>query len=178
MQSLATETPSAAIADGELGLERLRHVFDGEIVVPTSPAYDTARRVWNGAVDRRPAAIAYCTGPEDVIAAVAFARSKRLPLAVRSGGHNVAGSSVCDGGLVVDLSRMKSIAVDVERRTVRAEAGLTLGEFDAATQGFGLATTMGVNGDTGIAGLTLGGGFGKLGRRFGWLATICWPPNW
>lgn len=166
MQSLATET-SAAIADGELGLERLRHVFDGEIVVPASPAYDTARRVWNGAVDRRPATIAYCTGPQDVIAAVAFARSMRLPLAVRSGGHNVAGSSVCDGGLVVDLSRMKSIAVDVERRTARAGAGLTLGEFDAATQGFGLATTMGVNSDTGIAGLTLGGGFGKLGRRFG-----------
>ena len=88
-------------------------------------------------------------------------------MSVRGGGHNVAGSAVCDGGLMIDLSRMKSIEVDPERRIARAEAGLNLGEFDAATQAFGLATTMGVNSDTGIAGLTLGGGFGKLGRKYG-----------
>lgn len=148
-------------------IESFRHALRGELVQPGAPGYEMARRVWNGAIDKRPALIAYCAGPDDVIAAVGFARSSGMPLAVRSGGHNVAGNSVCDGGLVIDLSRMKGVAVDPHKRTARAEAGLTLGEFDAATQAFGLATTMGVNSDTGIAGLTLGGGFGKLGRRFG-----------
>lgn len=148
-------------------IESFRHALRGELVQPGAPGYEMARRVWNGAIDKRPALIAYCAGPDDVIAAVGFARSSGMPLAVRSGGHNVAGNSVCDGGLVIDLSRMKGMAVDPHKRTARAEAGLTLGEFDVATQAFGLATTMGVNSDTGIAGLTLGGGFGKLGRRFG-----------
>jgi FAD/FMN-containing dehydrogenase len=148
-------------------IARLQQTLRGELVLPTTPEYDEARRVWNGIVDKRPALITYCAWPDDVIAAVNFARSSELRLAVRSGGHNVAGNSVCDGGLVIDLSRMKGIAIDPERRAARAEAGLTLGEFDAATQAYGLATTMGVNSDTGIAGLTLGGGFGKLGRRFG-----------
>jgi FAD/FMN-containing dehydrogenase len=139
----------------------------GKLVLPDDAEYDRARRVWNGAVDKRPAMIAYCAGRDDVIEAITFARSTGLELSVRSGGHNVAGNSLCEGGLVVDLSMMKKIAVDSERLFVRAEAGLTLGEFDAATQAFGLATTMGVNSDTGIAGLTLGGGFGKLGRKFG-----------
>ena len=107
-----------------------------------------------------------CRAP-DVVEAVNFARSRKLLAAVRSGGHNVAGCSVCDDGVVIDLSRMKRIEVDPARRIARAEAGLTLGEFDTATQSYGLATTMGVNSDTGIAGLTLGGGFGKLGRKYG-----------
>ena len=107
------------------------------------------------------------TGPEDVIQAIHFARWQNVPVAVRGGGHNVAGLSVCDGGVVIDISRMKRIEVDRERRIARAEAGLSLGEFDTATQACGLATTMGVNSDTGIAGLTLGGGFGKLGRKYG-----------
>ncbi|WP_246776510.1 FAD-binding oxidoreductase [Bradyrhizobium sp. CCBAU 53351] len=111
--------------------------------------------------------IAYCAGAEDVARAVAFARSHRICIAVRSGGHNVAGLSVCDGGMVIDLSHMKQIEVDPVRRVAHAEAGLNLGEFDRATQEHGLATTMGVNSDTGIAGLTLGGGFGKLGRKYG-----------
>nr|WP_246820158.1 FAD-dependent oxidoreductase [Bradyrhizobium iriomotense] len=111
--------------------------------------------------------IAYCADVQDVVEAVTFARSRMVPVAVRSGGHNVAGLSVCDGGMVIDLSRMKRIDVDPVRRTARAEAGLNLGEFDRATQAHGLATTMGVNSDTGIAGLTLGGGFGKLGRKYG-----------
>jgi FAD/FMN-containing dehydrogenase len=118
-------------------------------------------------VDRRPALIVHCADANDVIETVRFARSGKHPVAVRSGGHNVAGMSVCDSGVVIDLSRMKRIEVDPVRRVARAEAGLRLGEFDAATQAYGLATTMGVNSDTGIAGLTLGGGFGKLGRKYG-----------
>jgi FAD/FMN-containing dehydrogenase len=146
---------------------QLRSSIRGELVLPDDPTYARARSVWNGMVDRRPAAILFCVGSEDVLAAVNFARSRSLPVAVRAGGHNIAGSSVCDAGLVIDLSRMKGIEVDPIRRIARAQAGLNLGEFDAATQTYGLATTMGVNGDTGIAGLTLGGGFGKLGRKYG-----------
>lgn len=145
----------------------LRRAVRGEVVVPGDVAYDQARKVWNGMVDRHPAAVVYCAGSDDVIAAVDFARSQSLAVAVRAGGHNIGGASVCDDGLVIDLSRMKQIEVDPIRRTARAQAGLNLGEFDAATQAHGLATTMGVNADTGIAGLTLGGGFGKLGRKHG-----------
>ncbi|MGN6285618.1 MAG: FAD-binding oxidoreductase [Afipia sp.] len=145
----------------------LRSAVRGEVVLPGDVAYDQARKVWNGMVDRRPAAIIYCVDADDVGAAVSFARSRSLVIAVRAGGHNIGGASVCDGGLVIDLSRMKQIKVDPVGRTARAQAGLNLGEFDAATQAHGLATTMGVNADTGIAGLTLGGGFGKLGRKHG-----------
>lgn len=139
----------------------------GNVVLAGDAGYDEARRVWNGAIDKRPAMIAYCEDAQDVVESVTFARSHTIPVAVRSGGHNVAGLAVCDGGIVIDLSRMKHIDVDPLRRTARAEAGLDLGEFDRATQAHGLATTMGVNSDTGIAGLTLGGGFGKLGRKYG-----------
>ena len=157
---------------GELALQAsdaaiLRQKVRGEVVVPGDVAYDQARKVWNGMVDRRPGAIVYCAGSDDVVAVVNFARSRFLLVAVRAGGHNIGGASVCDGGLVVDLSRMKQIEVDPVKRIARAQAGLNLGEFDAATQAHGLATTMGVNADTGIAGLTLGGGFGKLGRKHG-----------
>jgi FAD/FMN-containing dehydrogenase len=145
----------------------LRRTFRGELVFPPDPAYRRARQVWNGLIDKHPAAIAYCSRTDDVVAALSFARENGLPISVRSGGHNIAGSAVCEGGLVVDLSRMKNRSVDDRRRVAWAEAGLTLAEFDGATQICGLATTMGVNGDTGIAGLTLGGGLGKLGRRFG-----------
>lgn len=150
-----------------LNLARLRRALSGEVVLPTDPGFARARQVWNGLVDRRPAAIAYCSSVNDVVTALAFARDNAVPLSVRSGGHNVAGNSVCEGGLVVDLSWMKNRVVDDKRRLAWVESGLTLAEFDSATQVCGLATTMGVNGDTGIAGLTLGGGFGKLGRRFG-----------
>ena len=146
---------------------RLRQAIRGELVVPDDPAYDQARRVWNGMIDKRPLAVIYCVDSDDVITAVNFARSQNLLVAVRAGGHNVAGSSVCNAGVVIDVSRMKRIEVDPVRRVARAQAGLNLGEFDAATQAHGLATTMGVNADTGIAGLTLGGGFGKLGRKHG-----------
>ena len=146
---------------------KLRQLVRGEVVAPDDVAYDQARRVWNGMIDRHPGAIVYCAGADDVVAAVKFARSRSLLIAVRAGGHNIGGASVCDGGLVIDLSRMKQIEVDPIKRTARAQAGLNLGEFDTATQAHGLATTMGVNADTGIAGLTLGGGFGKLGRKYG-----------
>lgn len=145
----------------------LRKTIRGALVFPDDPAYEQARKVWNGMVDKRPAAVIYCTGSDDVVAAVNFARSRNLLVSVRAGGHNVAGCSVCNGGIVIDVSRMKRIEVDPVRRVARAQAGLSLGEFDTATQSFGLATTMGVNADTGIAGLTLGGGFGKLGRKHG-----------
>jgi len=139
----------------------------GDVVLDGNAGYDEARKVWNGVIDKRPAMIAYCADAQDVVEAVTFARTHAFPVAVRSGGHNVAGLSVYDGGMVIDLSRMKRIDVDPVRRTARAEAGLDLGEFDRATQAHGLATTMGINSDTGIAGLTLGGGFGKLGRKYG-----------
>ncbi|MER9870022.1 FAD-binding oxidoreductase [Mesorhizobium sp. M0136] len=148
-------------------IARLRQAIRGDLILRDDPGYDQARRVWNGMVDKRPAAVFYCAESSDVVTAVNFARSQGFLVAVRAGGHNVAGSSVCDGGVVIDVSRMKRIEVDPIRRVARAEAGLNLGEFDAATQVHGLATTMGVNADTGIAGLTLGGGFGKLGRKHG-----------
>jgi FAD/FMN-containing dehydrogenase len=145
----------------------LRRTIQGELVLPDDPGYAGARKVWNGMIDRTPAAIVYCASTDDVVAAVNFARTQNLAVAVRAGGHNIAGASVCDGGIVIDVSRMKQIEVDPVRRVARAQAGLNLGEFDTATQAHGLATTMGVNADTGIAGLTLGGGFGKLGRKHG-----------
>ncbi len=139
----------------------------GGVLRPGVGGYDEARRVWNGMIDRSPALIARCAGATDVAAAVRFARDRGLLVAVRGGGHHVAGSAVCDGGLVIDLSGMKGIRVDPAARTIRAEAGVTWGELDRATQAWGLATPGGVVSDTGIAGLTLGGGLGWLRRKHG-----------
>jgi FAD/FMN-containing dehydrogenase len=141
--------------------------FRGRLVVETDPDYEESRRVWNAMIDKRPELIAHCTGAADVVAALAYARERELPVAVRGGGHNIAGLSTCDDGVVIDLSAMKAIEVDAEARTARAEPGLRWLEFDAATQAHGLATTGGTVGDTGIAGLTLGGGFGWLCGRYG-----------
>ncbi len=152
---------------GEGRVAELKVSMRGDLLRPDDSGYDDARRVWNGMIDKRPALIARCTGTGDVIAAVTFAREHELVVSVRGGGHNYAGKSVCDDGLMIDLSPMKGISVDPARRIARAEAGLKLGEFDSATQKFGLATTLGVNTDTGIAGLTLGGGYGWLAGRFG-----------
>jgi FAD/FMN-containing dehydrogenase len=152
---------------GEATVQELRDALRGELVVPGDAAYDEARSVWNGIIDRRPALIARCTGTSDVIAAIGFARSEGLSVAVRGGGHNVAGNATCDGGLVIDLSPMKGVHVDPEARTVRAQGGLTWGELDAETQAFGLATTGGLVTTTGIAGFTLGGGIGWLMRKHG-----------
>jgi hypothetical protein len=153
-----------------LPAERVEHFkasLRGEGLGPGDADYEAARRVWNGMIDRRPALIARCAGIADVIQAVQFARAHNLAVAVRGGGHSIAGHGVCDGGLMIDLSRLKGIRVDPARRTVRAEPGVTWGEFDHETQAFGLATTGGIVPTTGIAGLTLGGGLGYLMRRFG-----------
>ena len=139
----------------------------GELISAGHHAYEQARRVWNGNIDRHPALIARCLGVADVMASVAFAREHDLLVAVRSGAHNAAGYSTCDGGLVIDLSPMKGLQVDPVRLTAEAQAGLLWGEFDTETQAFGLATTGGVVSDTGIAGLTLGGGLGWLMGKHG-----------
>jgi FAD/FMN-containing dehydrogenase len=139
----------------------------GRLLGPRDDAYDDARRLWNGMFDRRPALIARCAGAADVVRAVNFGRDHGVPLAVRGGGHSFPGHSVCDGGLVIDLAEMKSIRVDPVARTVRAEAGVKWIDFDAETQAFGLATTGGTASDTGIAGLTLGGGLGWLSSKHG-----------
>jgi FAD/FMN-containing dehydrogenase len=129
--------------------------------------YDEARKIWNGMINRRPALIARCSGVADVKACVEFARAHALLVAVRGGGHNVAGNAVCDRGLMIDLSAMTGVRVDSEHRTARAAAGVTWGDFDREAEVFGLATTGGQISTTGVAGLTLGGGWGHLARRFG-----------
>lgn len=148
-------------------VDQLGSRFAGEIVLPQDAAYEDARRVWNGMVDRRPVLIARCTDADDVAAAIGVARESGLPLSVRGGGHGVRGYATCEGGVVVDLSPMKDIVVDPKARTARAQAGLTWGEFDAATQEHGLAVTGGRFSTTGIAGLTLGSGSGWLQRKCG-----------
>ncbi|MEO8520464.1 MAG: FAD-binding oxidoreductase [Acidobacteriota bacterium] len=150
-----------------LDLTLLRQQFKGTVIAPGDAEYETSRRVWNAMIDRRPAAIARCRDAADVIAAVAFARARQLPIAVRGGGHNVAGRGTCDDGLVIDCCDMRGIRVDAAARTATAEPGLRWEDFDRETQKVGLATTGGTVGDTGIAGLTLGGGFGWLGGLFG-----------
>ena len=141
--------------------------FQGELLRPADPGYDEARRLWNGAIDKRPALIARCTGAADVRAGIEHARASGLPLAVRGGGHNVAGTASCDGGLVADLSPLRQVRVDPGGASAWAGAGLLWGELDQATQRFGLATTGGIVTHTGVAGLTLGGGIGWLMRKHG-----------
>jgi len=139
----------------------------GDVLVPGDDGYDAARTIWNGMIDKRPALIARCRGVADVIGAVSFAREHRLPLAVRGGGHNVAGNAVCDGGLMLDLSPMKGIHIDPIHRVACVEAGVLWREFDREAQAFGLATTGGTISATGVAGLTLGGGVGWLAAKHG-----------
>ena len=141
--------------------------FRGELIGPSDQNYDEARAVWNGMIDKRPALIARCASTDDVVASVELAREHGLPVAVRGGGHNVAGNAVCDDGLVIDLSLLRAVEVDPSARTARAGPGLGWGELDAATQPHGLATPGGIVSTTGIAGFTLGGGIGWLGRPFG-----------
>ncbi|HEX5501214.1 MAG TPA: FAD-binding oxidoreductase [Thermomicrobiales bacterium] len=155
----ATIAPAAIAALGE----RLR----GRLLRPEEAGYDAARQVWNAMIDRRPALIARCAGAADVIAAVTFAREQGLPLAVRGGGHGVAGKAVCDDGLMLDLAPMKGIRVDPAARAARAEPGVLWQEFDREAHAFGLATVGGIVGTTGIAGLTLGGGQGWLTGKYG-----------
>ena len=151
----------------EAAVEKLGAGLRGQLLRPGNAGYDDSRRVWNGMFDRRPALIARCAGTADVITALNFGRDSGLRIAVRGGGHSFPGHSVCDGGLVIDLSAMKGVRVDPAARTARAEAGARWLEFDHETQAFGLATTGGTASDTGIAGLTLGGGLGWLSSKHG-----------
>jgi FAD/FMN-containing dehydrogenase len=164
---MVVRTGPAHTALDDAAIAGLSRHFRGVLIRPGDASYDAARRVWNGAIDRRPALIARCTGAADVRAAIAFARESELVASVRGGGHNVAGTAACDGGVVVDLSPMKGLWVDPRARVARAQAGLLWGELDHETQAFGLATTGGIVSHTGIAGLTLGGGLGWLMRRHG-----------
>jgi FAD/FMN-containing dehydrogenase len=150
-----------------MDLQSLLAQFRGEILTPGSAAYETSRKIWNGMIDRRPGAIACCSGPADVKAAVQFAAEHDIHPAIRGGGHNAAGLAMVDDGLVIDLSPMKGIFVDPVNRTATAQTGLTWGEFDRETHLYGLATTGGLISTTGIAGLTLGGGVGWLMGRCG-----------
>jgi FAD/FMN-containing dehydrogenase len=148
-------------------LTALRPELRGSLCLLDEAGYDEARTIWNAMIDRRPSAVVRCAGASDVMRAVRLARDNGLLVAVRGGGHNISGNAVCEGGLLIDLSPMRSVRVDPKKRTARVEPGVTLGEFDKEAQAFGLATPLGINSTTGVAGLTLGGGFGWLSRKFG-----------
>jgi hypothetical protein len=162
----ATTTHSTTAISAE-ALAALRATVRGQILVPGDEGYETSRLVWNKMIDRRPALIARCTGTADVIAAVNFAREHGLVTAVHGGGHGVAGHATCDDGMMIDLSPMKGIHIDPQRRTARAQGGVTWGDLDHEAQVFGLAAPGGIVSTTGIAGLTLGGGYGWLRRKHG-----------
>jgi FAD/FMN-containing dehydrogenase len=148
-------------------LTALRPQLRGSLCLPDEPGYDEARTIWNAMIDRRPGAVVRCRGASDVMRAVRLAHDNGLLVAVRGGGHNISGNAVCEGGLLIDLSPMRSVRIDPKKQTARVEPGVTLGEFDKEAQAFGLATPLGINSTTGVAGLTLGGGFGWLSRKFG-----------
>ena len=148
-------------------VEELRGALRGELLAPGQDGYDSARRLWNPAFDRKPALIARCLGAADVTHAVSFAAAHGALTAVRGGGHSLSGQSACDGGLMIDLAPMRAVDLDPLARRAHVQAGALLGQLDREAQGFGLATTAGTVADTGVAGLTLGGGVGRIGRRFG-----------
>jgi FAD/FMN-containing dehydrogenase len=156
-----------AIVLGTDTVADFRRTLRGNVCLPDEAGYDEARTIWNAMINRHPGAVVRCRGAADIVAAVRFARKHGLLLAVRGGGHNIAGNAVCEGGLLIDLSQMRSVRVDSASRTARVEPGATLGDFDKEAQAFGLATPLGINSTTGVAGLTLGGGFGWLSRKFG-----------
>jgi FAD/FMN-containing dehydrogenase len=161
------EEEMTEMASASEAIDRLRASYPGEVISPDDAAYEEARKVWNGTVDRRPAVIVRPKDTNGVAEAVNFARENGLNATVRGGGHNVAGSALNDGGVVIDLSLMRAVDVDAGARTVRAQGGVTLGDIDAATQAHGLAVPVGVVSETGIAGLTLGGGVGYMRRKYG-----------
>ena len=155
----------AVISEAEV--KDFRNSLHGETLLPDDAGYDGSRRIWNAMIDKRPAMIARCSGPADVVNSVNFARENNLLISVRGGGHNFPGNSVCNDGLMIDLSQMTGVRVDPVAMTVRAQGGTKWGAFDHETQAFGLATTGGTDVDTGIAGLTLGGGIGWLSGSYG-----------
>ena len=152
--------PTAVIND-------FKNQFRGNVLLPGDAGYDEVRQIWNAMIDRRPALIARCTSAEDVVQAVAFGRANNLLISIRGGGHNIAGNAVCDDGIMLDMSLMKKVQVDTNGRRATVEPGCTLADFDKAVQAHGLATPVGINSTTGVAGLTLGGGFGWLSRKYG-----------
>jgi FAD/FMN-containing dehydrogenase len=166
MANVMAKSAAVAPLTAEL-LSPLREKLRGALCFPGEPGYEQARTIWNAMIDRHPGAVVRAAGAADVIAAVDFARERRLLLSVRGGGHNIAGNAVCEGGLMIDLSPMKSVRVDPVHRTARVEPGVTLGELDREAQAFGLATPLGINSTTGVAGLALGGGFGWTSRKLG-----------
>src|SRR6266540_2112609 len=151
----------------DIAVDELRKTFDGELIRPTDATYDAARRAWNGIVDKRPVLVARPRGTSDVVAAIGFARKHDLEIAVRCGGHSTSGQSVTDGGIVIDLGLMRGVRVDPSTRRAWVQGGCLLSDVDRETQLHGLATTGGVVSHTGVSGLTLGGGYGYLARRFG-----------
>ena len=151
----------------EARVNSLENDLKGRLLVEGDAGYDEARTIWNAMIDRRPAIIVQPTGVEDVAAAVNFARENELLLSIRGGGHNIAGNAVCEGGLMIDLSQMNSVTIDTGSRTANVGPGARLADFDREAQKHGLATPLGINSTTGVAGLTLGGGFGWLSRKFG-----------
>jgi FAD/FMN-containing dehydrogenase len=164
---IAISLDGAEVTLARAEVKELVAAMRGTLMLPDHAHYDSARGVWNGMFDRKPALIARCSGPADVIGAVKFARERNLLLAVRAGGHSMAGKSVCDGGLMIDLTQMNGVRVDPQRRRAIVEGGALLGALDHEAQRFGLAVTAGTVSHTGTAGLTLGGGHGRLARRFG-----------
>jgi FAD/FMN-containing dehydrogenase len=163
---VAADVASAA-APGGPPLDDLSQLLRGELITPANPAYDDARKLWNGMVDKRPLAIARCTGVADVIDVVRYARQKGLPVSVRGGGHNVAGKALRDGAIAIDLSPMRGIRISPERKLGRAQGGARWAAFDHESVAFDLVTTGGTVSTTGIGGLTLGGGLGWLMRKYG-----------
>jgi FAD/FMN-containing dehydrogenase len=148
-------------------INEFKSYLRGNVLLPGDAGYDEVRQIWNAMISRRPALIARCASPQDVVQAVKFAREQNLLVSIRGGGHNIAGNAVCDDGLMIDLSLMKSVQVDPNARRAAVDPGCTLADFDAAAQAHGLATPLGINSTTGVAGLTLGGGFGWLSRKHG-----------
>ncbi|PRX36615.1 FAD/FMN-containing dehydrogenase [Paraburkholderia sp. BL18I3N2] len=148
-------------------VDELKTAIRGQVLLPGDATFEVARSIWNAMIDRHPAIILRCAGVADVRQGVAFARDNGLPLAIRGGGHNIGGSALCNDGVVLDLSQMKSVQIDPTARRAYVEPGATLHDFDHEAQAFGLATPLGINSTTGVAGLTLGGGFGWLSRRYG-----------
>src|SRR5512143_1268953 len=146
---------------------KLRSKVKGRIVLPGDPGFDEVRKIWNAMIDRRPAVIVQCSEADDVPHAISFARENGLVISIRGGGHNIAGNALCDDCLMIDFSNMKNVRVDAAKRLAYVEPGATLADFDAAVQKHGLATPVGINSTTGISGLTLGGGFGWLTRKYG-----------
>lgn len=156
MTTLLTET-----------IDRLKTNLKGHVVLPADPNYDEVREIWNATIDRRPAIIVQCSAADDVPQAISLARENKLEISIRGAGHNIAGNAVCDRGVTIDLSTMKNVRIDAQTMRAYVEPGATLGDFDKAAQVHGLATPVGINSTTGIAGLTLGGGFGWLTRKYG-----------